>query len=103
MAEIKVFKLVSGEEIIGSLVSQSSSPPGYVLEKVRAIHLVPQGQHQFGVAMMPFMTSDPSGQITIMTPAISAQVVNVPDDMERTYLAQTSSIQIASTLMEGVK
>lgn len=101
MADIKVYKLVSGEEIVGTVVE---SEQNFVsLEKVRAIHLVPQGNNQFGVAMMPYVTSDPNGAIKIYAHAVSAEVVKVPADLEKTYMMQTSSIQIASTLMEGVK
>lgn len=96
---IKIFKLVSGEEIITKVLEDSSLQSYIVIEKPRSIQPVPQGPNQFGIGLLPYIITNADGQIKLYKAAISGEC-DAPSDVEKVYLQQTTNIQIASSLME---
>lgn len=96
---IKIFKLVSGEEIITKVFEDVPLQSFIIIEKPRSIQPIPQGPNQFGIGLLPYMITNADGQIKLYRTAISGEC-DAPPDVEKVYLQQTTNIQIASTLME---
>lgn len=103
MAKIRVLKLTSGEEIIGS-VSESKKLVGGVksegnntvrLENVRTIMVAGVQNNQVALALIPFMNSCIEEAIEINADQIVAMPTTVRDDIEKAYLQQISKIEIA--------
>lgn len=99
MFDIRVFKLVSGEEVVAKVVKEDDNC--VVVEKPRSIQPVPQGPNTFGIALIPYFISNGDGVINILRNGIAA-FCDAPEDMQRAYMQNTSGIQIASSfLAEG--
>ena len=96
--DIRTFKLVTGEEIIGKLIG--SSDTGFAgnnmikLTKVRTIQMMPTGPNQVGVGLLPYSAADVDGAIKFSRSAIVAEIEH-GKDMEDAYLQQTTGIQLA--------
>jgi len=88
--EVKVFKLVSGEEVIGKVEELDFGK--WLVSDARTLGI----NHQSGTAgWMPFMMSHPEATVTIKTDHVLAVAKSVPSDMEKKYLADTSGIALA--------
>lgn len=87
-------KLITGEEIIGRIEVNDPSKDVIILEKVRTIGVQQTGQGQMGIGLMPFAYSQHDGSIAIRRSAIMAEFT-CDDRLEKVYLQQTSSIQLA--------
>ena len=93
MAEIKVYKLVSSEEIIGEFVTSDTNE--ILLTRIRTIHMVQTGPQSVGPALLPFAVSNADGPIGIRKSAVVANITPVKE-IEDIYLQQVSGIQIAT-------
>ncbi len=87
---VKIFKLVTGEEVIAN--EESSGCDHIALGKPRVLHLVSteQGQ-QAGLA--PWIITAPDASIKIRPDAVIGEL-SCPADVEKAYMQQTSSIQL---------
>ncbi len=92
--QIVVFKLISGEEVIGRMGEKKDDR--IFLEKPRAV-AVTQGQQpgQMGIALVPFLASNPDGDIAILETHIMATAVPTPE-LENGYIQQTTGIALAT-------
>lgn len=90
-------KHLSGAELLATVHSISHDNNSFVVEKVREIHLQPQQTPQ-GVQMglsidKPFLTLYPDAQVTLENSSVLG-MFEVPLDIEKAYIEQTSSIHI---------
>jgi len=100
--KITVVKLVTGDEVIGTLVEGSEEQNQYiVLGKARTLVMQQAENGQIGLGMMPFMPSadnpvtDSESDIKIYTAFIVAEPIELPKALEDSYIKATSNIQLA--------
>ena len=96
MSDVKLVKLVSGEEVMFKI--KDETPSFYVAAKPIAMHVVPQGNEQYGLQLFPFSPSNPEGDQTIFKSLIVAESVEVPDGLIKAYIQRTTGIEIASAV-----
>jgi hypothetical protein len=96
MSTITLFKLVSGEEIIAT-VTDDRTPSTITVEKARAIAVVQTGPQQYGLQLFPFLKGAPDEEFDLYIHSIIGQLP-APADLERSYISQTSGIEIATSL-----
>lgn len=90
MNDIKVFKLISGEEVIGKVEVTAN---GYSIESAATI-LMQQTEKGVGLALMPFMPYS-EGKIKLLTNAIATEgtpSMNMINEYNRLF---GSGIQVA--------
>lgn len=107
---VRSFKLVSGEEIVGDVVSTKSGNQiltessttyaggvtSYSVKRPHVLQFQQMGPGQVGLAFVPWTLSNPAiDEIEIPTSAILVSFDPAPQ-VERQYLEQTSGIAIAS-------
>ena len=101
MSEIISLKMLTGEEIVTELtgVQENLSTGELLFYNVRRPHVLqfqPMGHGQLGLAFVPWALSNPDIE-HIEIPASSVIAKFSPaDKVEKQYLQQTSSIEIAS-------
>ena len=94
---IRLFKLTSGDEIIGRQTDTDSE--FYTLKSVRLIIMQPTGPGQIGLGMIPWMGGAPDEEIRVSKKNIMGWPVGgVPKQLEDNYLQQTSGLQLATAL-----
>ena len=98
MSTITIFKLVSGEEIIATVDDSRVSPTSVFVSKARALHIVQTGPQSYGLQLVPFLKGAPDDEVELLNQSIMGKVVSTPADIERSYISQTSSIEIATSL-----
>ena len=96
MSDYKLYKLISGEEIIGKVEKEDDS--NVVLSTVR---LMTVQQHENGnpfVAMIPWMIGAPTSSIELSKSSIIGNLSgDVSSELEKGYIQQTTGIQMATT------
>lgn len=93
---IKILKLTTGEELIGTVVSEDNY--AYRIKNPTIIQLQqhPSGKGQFGIGFIPFMAYCDE-DIMIKTDAICA--LGVPSKaLESEFIRATSGIEIATAM-----
>jgi len=91
---IRLFKLISGEEIVARV--QEETPTTFVLKSVRALVIHPAANGQMQVGMMPWSAGVPDGNVTLYkTGILGTPEEPLPKQLEDGYLSQTSGIQLA--------
>lgn len=89
-------KLVTGEEIIARLGPEVLEKDDYInVEKPRRLVIAQTGPNQMGLQMIPWIIIDPNGTYPIHTSHIVTPVYNIPSDVEKSYIQQTSDLVIA--------
>ncbi len=102
MTEIKEFKLISGEELAGELLSETTE--WYHLTKVRQLGLVQipvpgQSEPQLIPQFVPWLLGNPEGKdIKLSKTAIAAGPMELASPLEKLYTEQTSGIDLHSTI-----
>ena len=94
MTEIRIYKLLSGEEIIGYFKSATDR---YVLLS-KAHVIVPQQNEQGKIVILfaPWLIASIGGydgDTELYWNAISGRQVKIPEQMERAFMEQTSGIK----------
>lgn len=95
---VLVFKLTSGEEVIGTEVSETTDT--YTLGKARVLIMQQGHDGSIGLGMIPFMPSanDPEAEterdVEINKEFIMARPVSVPKSLEDAYLRSTSVVKL---------
>lgn len=92
--DIKSFKLITGEEIIGKV--KDGDETTVIVQKPLAVVVQPTPQG-LQVAMMPFMASDPEGTITLSTDSIIVETTPT-SELEKGYIERTTSVAIATSI-----
>lgn len=93
--EVKAFRLVSGEEILGKVVAETDDV--YVLEDVRALHAQP-GPQGMQIGLIPYMLSNPELKSFTLRRSAVIGVTEPTAELENGYLQQTSGIAIATSV-----
>ena len=87
--EVKIFKLVSGEEVLSKV--EVIDDGTWLLTDPRMLGMNPQtGQP----GMMPFMMLNPERKVKLNPNQIIAESASVPPDMEKKYLSDVSGIAL---------
>ena len=87
--EVKVLKLMSGEEIISNYDMHTNL---YV--KPRVLQLMPDGQGGARAGLVPWIMSAPDAIVPIFDGCI-ATVFDAPMEISRSYLESTSGIALS--------
>ena len=96
--EVKVVKLVSGEEVIGKL--EDTGDDYIVIANARSLMMQQGPDGQVGLGMVPFMPSadnpatDSESNVKIYSQFIMAEPTTVPSALEDAYLRSTSKIAL---------
>ncbi len=85
-------KLVSGEEIIGRYVTESTH--SIMLSHVRTIGLQQDNQGRFGVGMMDYVVSNKDCNLDFKDTAWLVKF-EPSREIEKAYLSNTSGLQLA--------
>ena len=93
--KIVIFKLISGEEVIGRM-GDTTEDNRIVLSRPRAV-AVTQGSApgQMGIALVPFLASNPDGDIAVAQDHIMATAAPTKE-LEDGYIQQTTGIALAT-------
>ena len=90
--DVKVLKLITGEEVIARVSTESSDL--LTLEKPMTFQAVPTNQQgQMGFALVPWLMTGKSEKITITTDHIIAQD-DPKDQAEKNYLANVTGLTL---------
>lgn len=87
--EVKVVKIVTGEEIIGKIVEEGEF---LTIHKPVVLVHTPDGR---GYGMTPFVQLSADDEVTIPHTAVMA-ICNLQEDIKEQYVAAYSSIQMPS-------
>lgn len=90
---VKLFKLISGEEIIARVNGESDWC--YDLEKPFMVHMVQQ-RDGVGVGLVPWIAGNLDVVVQLKPSALAACPMEPHAQLEKQYLEQTSGIQIAT-------
>ncbi len=103
MSNVKKFQLTNGFDVIGKVIEETDTT--FTTEHDLMVRVVPQGQDQYGLALVPFDPSHPEGKMKFYRNNVVCEVVDIPEGMVKAYLERTSSIQIISALdqLEGLR
>ena len=90
--DVKVLKLITGEEVIARISTESSNL--LILEKPMTLQIMPANQQgQVGFAIVPWLMAGNSERITISTEHILAEDV-VKSEIEKNYLANVTGLTL---------
>ena len=98
MSEVKVFKTISGDEVIAKVVKEEADH--WVLEKARILFPQNQGDGTVSLVMIPLITVAENPELRtesdmiFYTKNIMAVIFTIPASLEKSYLQQVSSIQL---------
>lgn len=101
MDKIHVFKLVTNEWVVGEVEVAGgdglfSVPKGdVVLISPMLIHVVPQGEQSYGLALMPYNPTNPDAKLEVFAHAIVA-TSEPTKQLADAYMRQRSGIEIVS-------
>lgn len=70
MSEVKVYKMISGEEVIGNQISETDTH--YTVDKPASIMMTDQGNGKVGVGIAPFMPYAEGEKVDINRLAVAA-------------------------------
>jgi len=90
--DVKVLKLITGEEVIARISTESSNL--LILDKPMILQMMPANQQgQVGFAIVPWLMAGNSERITISTEHILAEDV-VKSEVEKNYLANVTGLTL---------
>ena len=90
--DVKVLKLITGEEVIARISTESSNL--LILEKPMTLQIMPANQQgQVGFAIVPWLMAGKSERITISTEHILAED-DVKSEIEKNYLANVTGLTL---------
>lgn len=94
MSSVRAFRLVTGEEIITRVESETTDT--YTLERPMVLNLVPvQGQKgQAAPMVFPWIFSHNEPKFVLNKSAVMGEIVNVHEEIEHDYMQKTSRIQL---------
>jgi hypothetical protein len=93
---VKIFKLLTGEEVIGS--EESSSSEGIILKHPAVILMRQTPDGKFSIALAPYMAYAEFGRVFVYKTAVAADCepdVQMVNEYNRLY---GSGIEIANTI-----
>jgi len=93
---VKLVRLVTSEEVIFEVIEDAVNV--YKAKKPIALHVVPQGNEQYGLQLFPYSPSNPEGEQLIFKDKIVSESVEVPEGLVKAYVQRTTGIEIASAV-----
>jgi len=90
MTEVKVFKLVSGQEFIGKVISDEGST--VVVESPVTLQPMRQNDGTLSVGMIPFSFGGKNNEQVAFQRSSLLCVINPDHDIENTYLTAISGL-----------
>lgn len=93
--EIKAFKLISGEEVLGKVIGEGSDH--VVLEDALALHAQP-GPQGMQIGLIPFMMSNTTAREIQFERSAIVCSTEPSKELQDGYLQQTSSIDLTTKL-----
>jgi len=96
MEEVRVFKLISGEEVIARVDADidMATATHLVLNKPRVITIIPNKDGGIGVALIPLSVNAIDDGYVIIAQGFIGYPEKVNPNLEKRYLSETSSIQL---------
>lgn len=92
MRDIRLYKLVSGEEIIGTVSEEDETT--VTLSKIRTYQMM-QGQQGMGVAMLPWLLSNAEGEFRLdKSSTMGRDPEKISKEVEDNYIANTTDIAL---------
>jgi len=91
---IRVLKMISGEEIICEVVAESELH--MIVNKPFMFQVIEAHQGQLALAMTPYVLCDPNIENLPLKHLAIAFDIPAPTQPEKEYLSQTSSIELLS-------
>lgn len=92
---IKCFQLINGQDIMGEVTEDDTT---YVVRDPAAVHLVPQQNNSFGVALMPFIPFAEFNKITLHKDKVMLEY-DPSSDLRNNYSRMFGSgIEIANVM-----
>lgn len=101
MSDVVTFKLVSGEEVVASLICKlsptlDSNVAAYRVSKPQTLQFRPFGNSgQMGLAFMPWTLSNPTLREVDIPATFVMCMVETDSEVARQYLEQTTGIALA--------
>lgn len=94
--DVIVYKLNTGEEIIGTLTEDDRENSEVIIGRPRQLAMTPVSQGQVGLSLLPWLASAPDEDVVLRRDAIVGRPIRVPKQLEDAYLQSTSGIQLAT-------
>lgn len=96
--DLKMFILISGQEIIGELVHAIDpvQPDAFVIKHALVVQLVPRGPDSYGIGLLPLSPTNAEGEQRVYNRAVASECVTIPTDLVNSYIQRTTNIEIAS-------
>ena len=95
MNDIKIFKLVNGDEIIAEVVSGE----GAINWKIQKIRMILMQQHaqsgQIGLGLLPWLASNVNGEFELFPASLMGPPFDPEEPLQKEYLSQTTGIALA--------
>lgn len=97
---IRAFKLVTGEEVVSKIANYDADTGEYTLEKPRTLMMIPAEKGQMHLSLIPWMISAQDSENGVESESILhrsqivGSVVKVPNQLERGYMKNVSTIQL---------
>lgn len=91
--DIKVFKLVTGEELMSRVTDEDDD--SFTLSKPRVVAIGPGPNNQVSVTLIPLFASSQNGIIRLNKSSIVATPVEFSPELEKAYIEQTTGIALA--------
>lgn len=100
MSDIKFIQLITGQAVMGKVVEETEV--SYTFDQPLGIRLQEQ-QGGVGVGFVYYDPINPEGRVKFFKAHVVSEPLDVPENMIKAYLEQTSRIQIVSALdqLEG--
>lgn len=96
MENVRLVKLASGEEVIFKAGEENNN--SVIMKNPITLHVVPQGQDQYGLQLYPYSPSCPEGDHKLYNSQVVSECVNIPDGLIKAYIQRTTGIEIASAV-----
>ena len=90
MNEIKVFKLLNGDEIIAEVVKQG---PNWTIKKIRMV-LMQQTQQGIGLGLLPWLATNINDEFELFPTSLMGVPFEPEENLKKEYLQQTTGIAI---------
>jgi hypothetical protein len=96
MSEVRAFKLINGQEIIGLCSTLNSGT--IEMEKVREIAPMDDGKGGWNLSLMPFLMSSIDGTFELRLSGVVGEIQNLPVALDKEYRNAVSKIKIATSI-----
>lgn len=95
MSKVFIFKMTSGEEVIGSIDDDTFlfGSDSFIINKPRSVHMI-QTQKGISLQLMPFIQVDPDATVEISTTDMLIKPIPANNDVSTAYLRDTSNLEL---------